>query len=359
MKVLQILPTISYGDGVSNDCLAIGKALKERGIQTGIYALEIDSRLKQNSIQKLNMISEVSKDDILIYHLSSGNEWNYRFPELPGKKILRYHNITPASFFQKYNTLIQKNCDYGRASLLFLRDKVDYLLPVSKFNESELRRVGYKQPSKIMPILIPFKDYDRAGDEVTEKGVLDGKDNILFTGRIAPNKCQQDVIKVFWFYHKYFNADSRLILAGSWNGLEKYYHRLWEYTRELNIEKEVCFTGHIHFEKLLSYYRTANFFVCMSKHEGFCIPLVEAMKFQLPIIAYDCSAISTTMGNGGVLLKEKNYLLAAMWLDQLKKNKDLLSEIMNSQKKQLELFQYDNVKEILYHAIKEIENLEV
>src|SRR5690606_3919553 len=139
-----------------------------------------------------------------------------------------------------------------------------------------------------------------------ERFSKDGYTNLLFVGRIAPNKKQDDIIKIFYYYKKFINPESRLILVGSYIGMERYYSELIKLVNDLDLQ-DVFFTGHIPFESILAYYQISHLFLCMSEHEGFCVPIVEAMLFDLPIIAYRSSAVPATLGNAGFVVSEKNY----------------------------------------------------
>ena len=108
----------------------------------------------------------------------------------------------------------------------------------------------------------------------------------------------------------------RLFFVGKYAGMEAYYEQLKRYVEALDL-KDVYFTGHIKFDEILAYYRTADVFVCMSEHEGFCVPLVEAMYFGVPIVAYDSSAIADTLGNGGILTEDKDPKLVAEIINRL------------------------------------------
>lgn len=352
MKVIQILPSISYGDGVGNDCLGIYSILKQAGFETAIYAGHIGKNLPSGFIFPLDRMGAVCEDDIVIYHLSTGNNLNFIFGEMKGKKILRYHNITPGYFFEPYNRTIQKDCDYGRAGLRYLADKVDYCLVDSDYNGQELIRCGYRCPVETIPIAIDFKDYNQMPDQDLIKKYSDGRKNIIFTGRITPNKCQQDVIKVFYLYKKYYEKDARLFLVGSWNGMENYYRKLVDYTQQLGLN-DVYFTGHVPFNQILAYYRLADTFVCMSEHEGFCIPLIEAMYFHVPIIAYDSSAIGETLGESGVLLREKDALLAASCIDAVCKDREMQDWIKRVQMNQLKRFSTEETQKRILDIIAE------
>ncbi|MCC8136457.1 MAG: glycosyltransferase [Clostridiales bacterium] len=345
MKIIQILTTISYGDAVSNDTIALADTLQGAGYETDIYAENIDSRLPEEMACRIDQLPPLSGDDIIIYHLSTGTPLNYKVAEYPCRKIMIYHNITPYSFFEEYSYAAWNLCRAGQEGMRFLSDKVDYCLAVSEYNKSDLIKAGYSCPIDVLPILIPFSDYEKDADETVIKKYTDERYvNILFTGRIAPNKRQEDVIRAFAMYQKYYNPQCRLFIVGSYNGAERYYNRLKKYVKKLHLENSVYFTGHISFGEMLAYYKIANVFLCMSEHEGFCVPLVEAMYFGVPIIAYDSSAIGDTLNGTGVLLTDKNPLETAGMIHYLMTHSEERDSIINGQYERLKDFEHDKIE---------------
>ncbi|MBQ8297434.1 MAG: glycosyltransferase family 4 protein, partial [Ruminococcus sp.] len=289
MRVIQLLTTVSFGDAVSNDTIALRGAIEGMGYKTAIYAENIDSRLPKNTAEPVSCLKNVSSDDIIIYHKSTGTDLSFKLEQYKCRKLMIYHNVTPPEFFRPYNIQAAALTEYGLEGARYLRDKIDYCLAVSSFNMSNLRDMGYTCPIDIRPILIPFEDYKKTPDEeIIRRYTSDGWTNIVFVGRIAPNKRHENLIRAFYEYKK-INPKSRLILVGSYSGMENYYERLVKYTKALGLE-DVIFTGHIKFNQILAWYRAADVFLCMSEHEGFCVPLVEAMFFDVPIVAYDSSA---------------------------------------------------------------------
>lgn len=344
MAVYQMMPTITFGDGVSNDALAMDVILRKMGIKTGIYAQNIGERLPANTVKNVSHFPNVLKDDVIIYHFSTGTELNTKVTEYDCKKIMVYHNITPGEFLLPYNADAANLCNSGRNDLKAVKDGFDHCIGDSEYNCLELKQIGFKCDMDVLPIIIPFADYDKKPDDRILKKYGDGKVNLLFTGRIAPNKCQEDVIGSFYFYHKYINQESRLILNGSYEGMEKYYDRLKRYASALGIENDVIFTGKTSFAEVLGFYRVADAFICMSEHEGFCIPLLEAMHFNVPVIAYDSSAVGETLGGGGVLLEEKDPQVTAEWIDMILNNEDLKTKLLKKQKERLEYFSEDKTE---------------
>jgi glycosyltransferase involved in cell wall biosynthesis len=222
----------------------------------------------------------------------------------------------------------------------------------SAFNKGELVKRGYTCPIDVRPILIRFEDYKKAPDEATVKKYSDGKKNLIFVGRIAPNKKQENVIRAFYCYKK-LNPGSRLILVGSERGMENYQERLIKYARALGIGDDVIFTGHIKFSEILAYYHIADVFVCMSEHEGFCVPLVESMFFDTPIVAYDTSAISDTLGGSGILLGNNDPVFAAEVINRVLTDEKLRKAVIEGQRRRLDDFSYERVSEIFKKELKD------
>ena len=146
-------------------------------------------------------------------------------------------------------------------------------------------------------------------------------------------------------------TDDGKLIVGSYQGMENYYDRLQTYVQALGLS-DVIFTGHIKFAEILAYYRAANVFLCMSEHEGFCVPLVEAMHFQVPVIAYDTSAIADTLGGSGSLLQSNDPLEAAMVIDRLVTDEELQKQVIAGQNRRLADFQYEKVRELFISQLR-------
>lgn len=351
MRIIQLLPTLSFGDAIGNDTIALKGALSDMGFDTGIYAENIDKRLPSDIAKGIDKLRGLKDDDIILYHKSTGTELTFKLDEFKGRKIMVYHNITPPEFFRPYSTAATALTEYGYKGVDFLKDKVEYCLADSSYNKNELIRMGYVCPIDVRPILIKFDDYKQAPDKALIKKYSDGKKNLIFVGRIAPNKKQENVIRAFYQYRR-LNPDSRLILVGSYTGMENYYQRLVKYAAALGIADDVIFTGHIKFSEILAWYTLADAFICMSEHEGFCVPLAEAMFFDVPIIAYDTSAISDTLGGSGVLLDDNDPVFAAKVIDRVLSDSDLREHILAGQRRRLEDFSYSRIRDIFEKQIK-------
>lgn len=339
MKIYQIVPSLSYGDAIGNEVIAIDKVIKECGYTTIVLSDYVDPRINiQAKIYNKNKFrSELSSEDIVIYHKATGSHFSEDITEFKCRKIMIYHNMTPKEFFIPYNKRVALELENGVRQLENLKGYVDYVLADSEYNKLELEEIGFKCKIDVQPLIIDFEEYEKKPNEDIIKRYSDEGTNIIFTGRIAPNKKQEDVIKVFYYYKNYVDKNARLFLVGSYNGTEKYYAKLKGFVNELKL-KDVYFTGHIPFKDILAYYKIADVFLCMSEHEGFCVPLLESMYFDVPIVAFNSSAIPYTLGDSGVLLDSKNYIEYSEVIRLIMEDSKYKKEIIEKQRNNLQRF---------------------
>lgn len=345
MRIIQMLPTLAFGDAIGNDVITIDEALKQFGYEAEIYAANIDPRLSED-IAKTTEEYKCQTDDVIFYHLSTGHDLNYQITEYPCRRIIMYHNITPAKYFHKYNVDAEKSCRDGYRAAKYLASKTDLCIADSGYNKQDLIDMGYTCPIDVLPILIAFEDFKKKPSAAVINRYDDDWVNIVFTGRVVPNKCPQDVIAAFAYYKKYINPKSRLFLVGKNDLSVSYRTKLENYIKALDV-KDIHITGQVGFDEILAYYRIADIFLCMSEHEGFCVPLVEAMYFGVPVIAYDSSAISDTLGGSGLLLQEKDPAVVAEAINLVVTDQALKAQIIKGQQQRLAFFEHDRIKEQL------------
>jgi len=172
-------------------------------------------------------------------------------------------------------------------------------------------------------------------------------------GRVIPNKKFEDVIKTFYFYKRYFNPDSQLILAGDYRGMERYHAGLQELVGRLALT-DVHFTGHVDFPELVSCYRAASCYLSMSEHEGFGVPLLEAFHMRVPVIGFAAGAVVETMNGGGLLLRKKDFPATASLIACLDRDPSLRRRIVDGQLQALEKYAAGNVLRILLDHVKRV-----
>lgn len=351
IQINQILPSISYGDAISNHALEIKKILKSWGYESEIYAQHIHPKLK-NDAKVYTEYKNSSDDNILLFHYSIGSEITDFVRSLPDKKVLIYHNITPHSYFHGINDTLVNLLKDGRSELGSFSDEVVLVLGDSEYNREELEGLGFKNTG-VLPIIIDFEKYARKPTQKILDKFNGGHSNILFVGRISPNKKQDDIIKMFYFYKKYIDPKARLFLVGSYEGMENYHELLINLIKELDLN-DVIITGKVNLKDLLAYYKIADVFVSMSEHEGFCVPLLESMYFELPILAHNSTAIPYTLNGSGVLFNQKRYEEVA-WLTHILITDDKIrNRIIKKQKERLNEFKKPKIEMILKFYIMQL-----
>lgn len=346
MKIVQVLDALDYGDGVSNDVINKYKLLKEMGYDTAIYSKWVHDKVSKyfNDIDTLKL----SKDDILMHHFSGHSFILENIHMLSCKKVLVYHNITPQEFYSgEENT---GKHDKGIEQLIMYKDKYDYFLGDSQFNIECLQQLEVTKQGDVLPILIDFRKIEKSECF----NIRDNKDQKVFSfvGRVAENKKHEDVIDIFEYYYTNIDSNSKLILVGNYEYSLNYYNNLIHKLSELNCKNNVIFTGKIDDEELYNYFKCVDIFICMSEHEGFCIPLLESMYCKVPTMAFDACAIKYTMGNAGVLVKEKNPRVLAELAHVIISNPDIRCRILENQKKWVNLFSKENIALKLKDLIK-------
>lgn len=342
----QILPSISYGDAISNQVRAIQVFLRAQGYKSEIFAENITGNLK-GRVHYYHTYRG-NKRNIVMYHLSIGSPVSLFVRSLPDTRVIVYHNITPSHYFQRYSTELTKILRFGRQELRMLMPDTALALGDSAYNEQELKENGFRKTG-VLPIIVDTNKFAGLCNKRLYKRYNDGWTNILFVGRISPNKCQDDLIRAFHVY-SLCNPKSRLLLVGSWYGMEGYKEELDKLTIRLGVQN-VHFVGTVDLADLATYYQLADVFVSMSEHEGFMVPLVEAMHFRVPIVAYAATAVPETLGRGGVLLTNKDYEIVAGVIDRLVNDAKLRDQISAYQAEELKHFSPVQTEEKLLHYL--------
>jgi L-malate glycosyltransferase len=329
VKVPQLLAALSYGDAIGNEALAIQRHLRAAGHESDIFAELVHPRVAHLA-RPLREYGEVSSPDtVCLYHFSICSASGRLAHSAPHRLVVVYHNITPARFFLGFHPHLAGLCHHGRRELAAFAPRADLGLGDSEFNRRELAAAGFRRTA-VLPIVLDLPLYDRPPSPVVRKRFDDGRVNVLFVGRIIPNKRIEDLIRSFAAFQRWLQPRSRLLLVGDSRGFERYLGRLRELVDDLGAA-EVVFTGQVDDDELYAYYRLADAFLCLSEHEGFCVPLQEAMHFQLPVIAFDAGAVRETLHGGGILLQDKRPELVAELLDRVTHGGPLRRAVLESQ----------------------------
>jgi L-malate glycosyltransferase len=328
-QVHQILATLGYGDAIGNEVLGINRALRAAGYTSEIIVETADPRLEHLTVDYRDVVGDIGEDDLLIHHFSLGSRASRTAFALPARMALIYHNITPPEYFLGVHPQLVRQCYHGRRELTAYRTRCDLALGDSEFNRQELEALGFA-PTGVLHVVPDFAHLDVTPDARTLNAYDDEWTNILFVGRVIPNKRPDDLIRAFHAYKTHCNPRSRLILAGSSGGFETYVAQLHALIAALGLE-DVHLLGQVTNEALTALYDCADVFLCASEHEGFCVPLIEAFYKRVPVLAYAATAVPATMDGGGVLYTDKHPTRVAALVQSLTDDTARVERILRAQ----------------------------
>lgn len=352
MRIDQFVPAFHRGDAIGDEASHLKELFHSQGFESEIYCLTRDSGLEEESRLAADF-PEPRPTDAVILHLALPSPMTQTFARCPCRRLLIYHNITPPHFFEGFSDELVRICSKGRKELESLVPHVSLALADSEYNRRELHDLGFRR-TEVFPLSIDFEKYTKPFSPFMHDLFQDERTNILFVGRVAPNKKIEDLIKVIFFYKKYISPLVRLIVVGKTSSIPRYYQSLIRMADEFYLQpEEICFTGHVSDEEMFSLYRASDVFLSLSEHEGFGLPFVESMIFDLPIVAYDAAAVAFTLGEAGVLIRNKRVEYVAELVRLVTEDKPLREKIIQGQQERLRLFKESRQDEVLLHRIKE------
>ncbi len=333
-RVHQVLATLGYGDAIGHEVMGIQRVLQGAGYDSQIFVETADPRLEHLTTDYRDMVGAIAPEDLLIHHFSIGSRASRTAYALPGRMLLVYHNITPPEYFLGVHKDLVKLCFRGRRELTAYIRRVALAAGDSEFNRAELDALGFRT-SAVLPVVPGFSHLDVPPNAFLTADFDDGWTNVLFVGRVIPNKKFEDVIRAFHVYRTRHDPRSRLLLVGSYGGFERYLAMLQELVARLGTP-DVHFLGQVSNEELTAAYDVADLFLCASEHEGFCVPLVEAFYKRVPVLAYAATAVPATMDGGGVLYDTKDPFDVARLMDAILSDPAVEAAILASQDAALE-----------------------
>jgi glycosyltransferase involved in cell wall biosynthesis len=341
--VNQWVPAAHKGDAIGDSAWHVRRLLRQMGHQSDIYALTIDDDLREDVRPFEDPTSRLG--DMTIFHFALVSPMTAAFAHLPRGRVLQYHNVTPAHFFAEHAPAISRLASLGRDDLKTLVDGTDIALADSAFNRRELESLGFRNTG-VFPIAVDVNRIVSAPRRpALERMFDDGLRNFLFVGRIVPNKKIEDHIRLAEHYKRYIDEEYRFIFVGRTDVAPRYYDMVLALVLEFRMPADrFVFTGAVPEEELATYYRTAHVYLSLSEHEGFCVPLVEAMAADVPVLAYASTAVPDTLGGAGVQFFPKDLELAAELLGELAYNDSLRSRVVAGQRRRLADFGDDAIR---------------
>ena len=333
--VVQFAPQVRHYDAVGNEVFALHHLLTSSGIESYISGQLADAPAA-TEVRPWSRAARLTCDAVLIHYSHSSPHYQRVFAcDLP--KVMVYHSITPAEFFRGTSMDLEQASQQGLEELARYSGQVVFALAHSTFSAQELEHAGFRNV-----VVFPYVLDERLYAVDPDKALVgryggDGWVNLLTVGRVAPNKCLEDCILIFDYFRRVVESKSRLFVVGRWQGTEAYLARLRKLVALLGVEG-VYFTGPVTQSTLMGYLKVAHAFLCMSEHEGFGVPLVEAMRHGVPVFAYASSAVPETLRGTGVLFQEKRWPVIAEAVGLLLADEEHRRNVIAEQGRQAEFY---------------------
>jgi glycosyltransferase involved in cell wall biosynthesis len=353
MIVNQWIPAAHRSDAVGDNARRLRDLCRQWGHESEIYALTIDVDMA-GEVRRWEE-ADARRGDVTLLHYAVPSPMTEALARLPGARVLQYHNVTPARFFAPFDPAIAEMAAAGRRELASLVGRVDLALGVSEYNRRELDALGFA-PTGVLPLVVDRARL-RGGRAVPalERLLQDGLANILFVGRIAPNKKIEDHIRLAEHFKRYVDTQYRFLFVGRYDAVPRYYAAVRALIAEYKmLPDRFWFTGAVPDAELSAYYRNAHAYVSLSEHEGFCAPLVEAMAMDVPVLAYAEAAVPETLGGAGVSFAPKDLEYAAELLGALVYDEPLRRDVIAGQRRRLQDFADERVEIALKQVLADV-----
>jgi glycosyltransferase involved in cell wall biosynthesis len=306
----QLLPVLSPGDAIGQAVRRLRTSFRAAGFASETFAEQVHRSLRSQARPVEELEASVTDSDVVLYHLSIGAHCARVFSGLACRRVIVYHNITPAHFYATTSPRVAHWLEQGRRDLDRLAPTVELGISDSEYNAAELRAAGCPATMVIPPPV----DLDRLSPRPAK---AQGPPLLIFTSRLAPNKRQEELIRVLAALREGSQPEATLVLPGGWGDTETYVAGLRRFAADLGVAGAVEIPGSLSDRQLGDLYARASIAVCASEHEGFGMHLLEAMAFDLPIVARAAAAVPETLGGASILLTTTDPLVWAAVIDRV------------------------------------------
>ena len=348
----QLSISAARGDAIGNEMRQVRAALRDAGHESEIFVELLDSSMGAEVRSYREYRDIASPDNVILLHYSMASSVSSMASELEDRLVLIYHNITPPEWFAPYSLGIARSCAAGRLHLAKLRARTSLALGVSEYNRRELEDIGFERTG-VVPLLLDLAALDGPASSRVIDRYDDDRPTWLAVGRVVPNKCIEDVIRSFAYFQRYVDDQARLLIVGEHRQIVPYYHDLQRFVQEIDVS-DVHFVGHVSDAELNAYYQVADVLVCLSEHEGFCVPLFEAIRSGVPTIAFATAGIPYSTGGGVLMVEDKDPALVAETVACVLEDGQLRSRLLSRQQRVLDGLATKSVVESLFAHLRDI-----
>ncbi len=334
--VHQFVPALLPRDATGDHTLALRDAFRSAGWESDIYVEAAHDELQHEATYFERYPEHAKPGDVLLYQLGTSSPVAEFLLGRDEPLVLDYHNVTPESFYEGWEEHTTEKVALAREQVALLAPRAVLGIADSGFNARELDALGCPS-TVVVPILVDL-DADGGRIDAAEHARLAARHGdatvLLFVGRISPNKAHQDLVAALWVYRNLYDPDAQLHLVGP-AVTPGYAEAVFAYAAELGVADAIHHGHGLSAAELAAWYADADVFVCLSRHEGFCIPLLEAMRAGTPIVALDAGAVGETLADAGILLPTARPATVAAAVDRVRRDHDLADTLVASGRRRL------------------------
>ncbi len=353
-RIDQVIPTLASRDAIGGHVMQLRDLLRSRGYRSDIYYGNASPDRLDDGLPITRIGEPSSTGRVLLYQMSIGSGVADIFRDRPERKFVNYHNITPADLIESWVPAVGEEVRWGRAQLRDLAQVTEFAIADSVFNEMELRDAGYPSTTTV-PLLIDPEDFTGSPDPALAARLARqrsrGGTDLLFVGKVSPHKGQDDLVKALSAYRRLYDPDARLHIVGGAIS-EEYQLAVERFADELGLADAVEFAGSVSHEELIAYYEGCDVFLCLSNHEGFCVPLLESMYHRLPIVSYRFTAVPETVQQAGLILPDKEPARVAAAIHRVVDDARLRDQLAAGAEERVDWFALARVKEGFVAALE-------
>tara|TARA_B100000902_G_scaffold2471_3_gene3129 strand:+ start:91 stop:1140 length:1050 start_codon:yes stop_codon:yes gene_type:complete len=318
--VHHLTPTFHAHDALGQHTKELHHLVEKLGFRSCIWSPE---KKRSTPARNAKRFRAKNSDDVLIYQAATGSSLVDKIIQSDARLVVNYHNITPARYFDQWSSELALELREGRQQLAQLVDRTSLAIADSEYNAAELRSLGFSN-IEVIPVL--FKLGERTKKEERLETVQNGS-QWLFVGRLVPNKAQHDLIAAFAIYREFYDPQAKLVLLGV--GLASYEKAIKDLIYELNLQGSIKMVGAVTDQAKRDYFSSSDIYVSLSEHEGFGIPLIEAMHYGVPVVAYDAAAVKETLNGEGLLLDSKAPTEVAAVVNEILQDSNMFSNLVS------------------------------
>ena len=309
----HFVPVLHRGDAVGRHTLRLRDATRARGFRSEIYVDTVDAETAGEAVPVLSYSEAAQRGDVVVYQFATASAMAPWLARRPETLVVNYHNITPPELMAPWDNHLALGQLRAQGDLRLLAPRAALAVADSAYNEAHLAGVGFAATAVIPPsaaLDAAMTTVDRGAAASAPPATGRGA-RWLAVGRVSPNKALESTVAALAVARAHGDPEATLDIVGK-PATDSYVAALHRYVAELGLAGAVRFTGHASDATVASAYATADVLVVTSEHEGFCVPVVEAMSAGLPVVAFDQGAVPEVLGGAGVLVTDKDpYALAA------------------------------------------------